>query len=371
MRSITRKALLTALLTVVAITGTAEAGWWDGVGDAEAIDLRDVIENPRKWKGKEIVFECYFHELTDFYNPYYTRFLPSHYVNFSVWPAGARLWNKEEYAKSFHFLFLEKDHKKFGHLVGTKKFAHLKIRGYVQNTFKNVPWIECRAIQVLEDGYTRSSLREVILGDRAADREQWDVALEHYARAAAASLPKEVLAGLEKKRGQAHEGLGDYAAAMAAYELARKYDLTDDEAKELLTAIAARMGRPAPTFDAPQQPGDVETAAQDDPMVEVRPVDDGRYPPQPMAMPAPVEAPAKTDEPVSTTPVEMKQPVEIEEPVAPARPTPSVAPFETAPPTPSPEPTDVTPVEKVEEPTKAPAPIRKKKTPKKRMSGPV
>jgi tetratricopeptide (TPR) repeat protein len=351
MRTIGTKTLLTALFVVVTLTGTVQAGWWDGVGDAETIDLRDVIESPRKWKGKEIVFECYFHEVSDFYNPYYTRFLPAQYVNFSAWPAGARLWNKEEYSHSFHFLFLEKDHKKFSHLVGTKKFAHLRIRGYVQNTFKNVPWIECRAIEVLEDGFSRDSLREVILGDRAADREQWALALEHYGRAAAASLPEEVMAGLEKKRGQAYEGQGNYEAAMAAYASAQKMDRKDEEVEALLAAVAERLGRPVPTLDMPKAMPEGEKKV----MVEARPLDEGRYPPAPMALPAPQETPAEQ-------PVEMDRPSDVEEPTAPERPAP-MEPVEDV--------EQATPEQPVEAPETPPAPKRIKKTPKKRMSGPV
>ncbi len=359
MKNIGTKTLLAILFAVVTFTGTAQAGWWDGVGDAETIDLRDVIENPRKWKGKEIVFDCYFHEVSDFYNPYYTRFLPAQYVNFSAWPANARLWNKEEYSNSFHFLFLEKDHKRFGELVGTKKFARLRIRGYVQNTFKNVPWIEVRAIEVIDDGFSRDSLREVILGDRAADREQWDVALEHYARAAKASLPAEVMAGLEKKRGQAYEGQGDFEAAMEAYALARKLDLDDHEIKGLQAALAERLGRPVPAQVEPTLTPEREKEV----MVEARPVSEGRYPPKPMALPAPVETPAESPE---ETPVRMDQPVEVEEPVAPERPAPANPGEEMAP-----VPGQAAPAQPIEKPDTPPAPIRIKKTPKKRMSGPV
>jgi tetratricopeptide (TPR) repeat protein len=351
MRKIGTKVLLAALLGVVTLTGTASAGWWDGVGDTETIDLREVIENPRKWKGKEIVFECYFHETSDFYNPYYTRFLPDQYVNFSAWPAGTKLWNKEEFSNSFHFLFLEKDHKKFGHLVGLKKFTHLKLRGYVQNTFKNAPWIEVRAVEVLKDGYTRHSLREVILGDRAADREQWDVALGHYDRAAEASMPQEVMAGLEKKRGQAYEGLGRYDAAATAYRRAVEMDRRDHEAMGLLTDISERLGRPMPA------PGTApKVAAPDGAMAEARPVEEGRYPPAPMAIPAPVKA---TEDTTPAAPTEV--PVEAEDPAD----EPGGEPIPTDPAEATP-PVEVEPVEAT-----PPAPIRKKTNPKKRMSGPV
>ncbi len=334
------KVLLTAVVAVVIFTGTASAGWWDGIGSSETIDLRDIIDSPRKWKGKEVTFECYFHEVTSFYNPYYTRFLPAQYVNFSVWPAGTRLWNKEEYSHSFHFLFLEKDHKRFGHLVGLKKFTHLKLRGYVQNTFKNVPWIEIRAVEVIESGFSRDSLREIILGDRAADREQWAIALGHYDRAATASLPREVMSGIEKKRGQAFEGMGQHEAATAAYARAKKLDQGGF--------------RVATVQDLP-----VEA------MVEARPVDEGRYPPKPMAMPAPTSKPVKV--PAKTT-------AEMEEPTLPARPTQPV-PAEPAPMEPVEAPIEATPPAEAapEQPVEEtpPAPIRNKKTPKKRMSGPV
>ena len=84
---------------------------------AKPVELEDVIAHPHTYRGKEIVFECVFHKVSTFYNPYFTRFVPSQYVNFSVWAGGAKLWEKDDYLSSHPFLFLAKDHDMYGELL--------------------------------------------------------------------------------------------------------------------------------------------------------------------------------------------------------------------------------------------------------------
>jgi hypothetical protein len=337
-------------LTIAVLSGTAFAGWWDGVGDSEPIDLRKIVESPHKYKGKEVTFTCYFHEVSEFYNPYYTRFLPAHYVNFSVWPAGSRLWRREEYANSFKFLFLEKDHKYFSHLMGMKKFTHLKLRGYVQNTFKNVPWIEIRGVEVLGDGYTRDCLREVILADRAVDRGDWATALQHLDKVNSSGFSGEVQASLLRKRGQVLESMGNLEGALLAYRQAMTLYPEDSESETLLIAVSEKLGQPY----NPEEPAPA--------MADSRPVDEGRYPPKPMAMPAPVEMPAEP----AAAPEEMAAPDWTPKPI-PTDPVPLDMPEKTAP---AAEPAPVEAPVEVDPEVPAPAPLPKK-TPKKRMSGPV
>lgn len=360
---------LTAALLVV-LTGSASAGWWDKAADATPVDLQKVMSSPEAYKGKEITFDCVFHEVSKFFNPYYTRFTPSEYVNFSVWPASSRLWREADYMGSHPFLFIERGNKDLNRILGTKKFARLRLTGYVQNTFKNTPWIEVRFVEVLPGGITTDSLREIVLGDEAADAGRYDEALAHFEAALAQPLASDVVADLELKRGKSYLALGQREAASAA--LAR--GLEQDPDNEGLQDLAAEMsGRKAPR-------------AEEAPAI-AKPVDPTRYEETPKAIPAPVEKPV---EPAAPAVQPVKEPAPETDPA-------EAAPEDDASPEPEAKPetpdvgtpegkTDETPagteepaVEKplpgIETPTEKPespgSGTEKEPVPEKRMSGPM
>jgi len=354
-------------LVGLAFAPSVDAGWWDDLSDAKPVKLEDLIKDPHGWKGKEVTFVCVFHKVSTIFNPYYTRFVPSEYVNFSAWPLSKKLWVKEDYLGSHKFLFLEKDHKHYDELMKLTKFTRLKLTGYVQSTFKESPWIEVRRIEVLSGAITKAALKEIILGDRAAAREDWDAAMAHYNRAAAMDLPEEVLASVSKKRASTYHNMGQTENARVALQPALEYDPKDEEAAALLADIRKGVEPPA------LKPAKLESTEED---VTAKSVDPEKYTEEPKALPVPeaqpaveepgtVEAaeqpdgtqPPVEDEPAVETPVveepAVEQPV-VEEPVVE-------------------EPAKAEP-EKTEPPKKPKVedePVHKKGTPKKRMAGPM
>jgi len=374
-----------AALGVLLLTGSAFAGWWDDVGDAQQVDLEDLIKNPRAWKGKEVTFDCVFHQVSEFYNPYYTRFTSSQYVNFSVWSARQQIWKQEEFVNSHKFCFLEKDNKAFPVVGEVRKFSKLRITGYVQSSFKGIPWIEVRFVEVLDNSLSRDSLRQIILADRAVDAENYDTALKHYASALSMELPTEVVASVERKQGQVYEDLGQDTLARASYHRSLELDPKAEEANDLLAGLDAQA---LPASERPAKPLKGEPRA----------VDPERYAPVPKAIPAPIEvtptevepepAPVAEPEPAEYKPVETApEPVEVETKPVETKPVevetkPVKAPDPIEEPTPAPvkEPVPVTPEkapvekpepEKVEAPAKPGEDPEKRPNPNKRMSGPM
>jgi tetratricopeptide (TPR) repeat protein len=373
-------ASLTAAL-LIAMSGGAYAGWWDKADDAQPVDLVKVLDSPDAYKGKEITFDVVFHEVTTFYNPYYTRFIPSQYVNFSAWPVASRLWREEDYLTSFSFLFLEKGHKNYQQLLGMQKYTRLRLTGYVQNTFKNVPWIEVRHIDVLEGSLTRDSLRQIILGDELAKAGKWAEAVDRWNAATMMDLPPDVLASVDMKRGEAFVALGRTEDAKTALHRALENAPESEEVKRMLAQVdKGYVLVPGEAVAAP--------ASEPEP-VTAKPVDENRYEEPPKAMPvpgaepvpskpveaAPVEAPMDEpgSEPESTGPEkpELVVPVEPKTPAVEASPAKPVEPADPGAGR-KVEPEPVTPVEpKVVPETPVKEPPVKEPVPKKKMSGPM
>jgi len=334
-------------MLVVLLAPSVDAGWWDSVSDAKPVKLEELIKDPHGWKGKEVSFVCTFHKVSTLFNPYYTRFVPDEYVNFAVWPLSKQLWVKDQYLDSHKFVFLEKDHKQYTKLMELEKFTRLKLTGYVQSSFKSTPWIEVRHIEVLSGGISKGSLKYIILGDRAAAKKDWDAALGYYNKAAGFPLPEEVMASVSKKRAATLHRMGNDQAARVALGPALEFDPNDVEAVALLSEMKKLSPAPA------AKPEKLETTEEE---VVAQPVDPKKYPAEePKAMPVPEEQPA-VKEPGKMTPAEApEKPVVVNDPaVEPAQPEPK-------------EPAVETPVEV---PAVKDEPV-KKKTPKKRMSGPM
>lgn len=355
---------LTAAL-LVTLTGSASAGWWEKAADATPVDLQKVMSSPEAYKGKEITFDCVFHEVSKFFNPYYTRFTPAEYVNFSAWPASSKLWREADYMGSHPFLFVERGNGDLNKILATKKYARLRLTGYVQNTFKNQAWIEVRFVEVLSGGLTSSSLREIVLGDEAAEKGRYDDALAHFESALGQPLSSDVVADLELKRGKSYLALGQREAASAA--LARGLSVDPDN-EGIQDMMAEMSGKRAPR-------------AEEAPAI-AKPVDPTRYEEAPKAIPAPVEKPVE-----KTAPAEDVEPVK--EPVAAPEDDASTEP-EAAPETPeittpegsadetpaeTDEPAEENPLPGIEKPTEKPegpgAEPDKEPVPEKRMSGPM
>ena len=337
-------------MLIVLLEPAVDAGWWDSMSDAKPVKLEELLKDPHGWKGKEVSFICTFHKVSTLFNPYYTRFVPDEYVNFAVWPLTTKLWVKDQYLDSHKFVFLEKGHKQYEKLMELEKFTRLKLTGYVQSSFKSTPWIEIRHIEVLSGGISKGSLKYIILGDRAAARKNWQAALGYYNKAAAMTLPEEVMASVSKKRASTLHRMGRNEAARVALGPALAFNPDDVEA----VALMDEMKKLAP---APAEKAEPLNTTEEE--VVAKPVDPKKYPAEePKAMPVPEEQPA-VGEPVEMTPPPAepeKKPVTVvvEEPVVePEQPEKPV----------------------VEEPVEVPAvkdePIKKKDAPKKRMSGPM
>ncbi|MCU0725198.1 MAG: hypothetical protein MUE73_05330 [Planctomycetes bacterium] len=302
-------------LALAVLAGPASAGWWDEVAETKTVALSDLTSRPHDFRGQEVRFDCVFHQISEFYNPYFTRFAPTIFVNFAAWPAGAELWREDVYLASHPFLFLDRSADALKTLLALPRFSRLRLTGVVQEVFKGTAWIEVRELEVLPDPLTRDALSLLVRGDRAAAEGNHEAALSLYREASRSPLPAEVRRSVARmeaaalaKLGRAAEARQTLAAALAETpddEMIRKQlaDLDGPGAPPppvasppapAATPPAPAAAPPAPAVRAPAAPAPAPVEAPD-----ARPA---AAPPPPAPVEAPAAAPAKPTGPDSPAP---------------------------------------------------------------------
>src|SRR5690349_8479432 len=94
-----------AVVTAIPLA-TASAGWWDDLDKGEPVRLGDLTAKPDAWRGKVVTFPCIYHGFADVYQPYFTPFNAEKWLDVTVWPDGAPIWEMETFRdQDFPFLY--------------------------------------------------------------------------------------------------------------------------------------------------------------------------------------------------------------------------------------------------------------------------
>jgi hypothetical protein len=119
-------------------------GWWGGLDEGEAVSLADVIRGPQPYRGRVITFFAIFHTAAGRYRYYppNTGLTAERYINFSVWPDGAPVWDKDTFVDDFPFLYLPATHAQRDELLGTARCVRLEITGRIRTLLRGRPAIE-------------------------------------------------------------------------------------------------------------------------------------------------------------------------------------------------------------------------------------
>ena len=137
-------------------------------------------------------FDLTFHTFTQVYNPYFTRFVPERFVNFSAWDDQQKIWNANEYRADFPFLFVSKSNANLTEFVELKRFDRMRVVGTIRDTFKGNPWIEIHSMTPLEGKLTEKALVHRVRGDVAISKNRPRIAVKEYHQALAEeNLPVE------------------------------------------------------------------------------------------------------------------------------------------------------------------------------------
>ena len=70
--------------------------------------LATLRGNPDAYRNVRVILTLQMNERTNFWNPFFTRFTPDNYVNFSAWGDEQRLWVAAEYGNEFPLFFVDR-----------------------------------------------------------------------------------------------------------------------------------------------------------------------------------------------------------------------------------------------------------------------
>ena len=170
-----RFALLALVAGTLALTSPASGeGWFREMDKAREITLGDLLRDPRAYVDVDVKVKLYFGTPGSAYNPYFTRFTEEMYGNFSAWPIDARLYEKRDYQRSYHFFFVKRVNPSWKKIQKVKTLTAVEVHATVREVFRGQAWIEVFDYETISEGMTGEEVRDVGAGgaDSSAGRAE-------------------------------------------------------------------------------------------------------------------------------------------------------------------------------------------------------
>lgn len=209
---------------MLAVALLAPMAWCGGDEDKEVVvvptTLTSMRERPDAFKHVTVRFTVQFNGLGKVSNPFFTRFVPTDYVNFYGWASEQPIWRKEAYDDLFGMLFLSKESPMLSDLYKLRVYDRIEVEGIVRNTFQNAPWIEVLAFKPISGKVTTATLAHLYRGEDLMKKRQWDLAIRELSLAPAQSAPDEVRSSVHKNLGICYLRQGEVANAVSHLQTA-------------------------------------------------------------------------------------------------------------------------------------------------------
>jgi hypothetical protein len=239
------RTVLTLALTA-ALAGTV-AGQHQQFHDGATVvetKLSAVRATPSAFRNVWIRFPVQFVSLGSVSNPFFTEFVPNHFVNFYAWADEQPIWRREAYDDMFGNLFLSKDSHRVHDLYQLKLYTRMWVTGVVRNTFQEQPWIEVFDFEVGAGAVTTASLTHLYQGERLMEKRRWTDAISELSLAPTEGAPEALLAAVNKNLGICYLRIGEVNAALNHLNAAAglQGDFVDHETRRLV-AIAMQDPR--------------------------------------------------------------------------------------------------------------------------------
>ena len=227
-----------AASTVLAIFPASANGAEDGAGVAE---LQDVRAFPSAYLHLPIQMEVLYNGPGEVYNPFYTEFEPTRFLNFSAWGTKTELWKRSEYSAPFRFFYVSRDAKEvFLQLSQLKARTWIRATFQVRSTFHHEPWIELTGIERVGKSVDRPTLTHMVRGWALAEQSQWQRAAVEMASVNVAGMPRPFAAKFKVQHARVAARAGDTTTALSALAQARNFD-RDVEGLAAATALIEKQ----------------------------------------------------------------------------------------------------------------------------------
>lgn len=309
----------------VALTVSMWAGILSGVaaggGSSSETTLAQIQGCPDAYTKVPVDIDLLYAGASDVFNPFYTEFEPSHFMNFHAWGSTAAFWTRDGYTRPHYFFYVSRRTpdllRRFSAL---KPMTWIQVRCMVRNTFSDQPWIEVQEILETGETVTAADFAHMVRGYVHAERGEFEQAMVELDAVSIKSMPDALAARYLTEVGRAALGAGQMERAISALRQARSLDSTYNEASHwfaqaqdfsklreqgevavnpVLRHYLEHSARQQPE-ETPQQPEETAPA-----VTEEWPAPSNPQPTWPSPQPAPAEtveppAPAPQQAPTST-----------------------------------------------------------------------
>lgn len=242
-----------ALAGVLVLAG-CDAPWStpDPLSVYAKVPLKQLNSAPQDYLQRKVCFDAAFAGRTPLYVPFSTQFTRDEYVNFSVWPADARLWLAPEMEAPFMHLFVPRDEgglveenpeKPLTKLDGLSRYQLVTVYGKVVSDRDNSAWVVVDSVRP-RDGrsFTPESIRRLKLATERMAGRQTAAAARDFAAAVSLGLPAEATPFVHRDLGMCLAAEGDYAGAIQNLSVAESAGVVDAEALVILAEARMETG---------------------------------------------------------------------------------------------------------------------------------
>ncbi len=199
--------------------------------------LATLRGNPDAYRNVRVILTLQMNERTNFWNPFFTRFTPDNYVNFSAWGDEQRLWVAAEYGNEFPLFFVDRRSEPARKILAAEPFQRFRVTAIVRDTFRGMPWIEVTKVKSLSEKLARGTLVHGARGRKWMEAGKWALAANEFDRAIAGDLPDASRVGLLKDLSVCHYARGDRDKTRSVLLAAADLDPKDAEVNAALEAL--------------------------------------------------------------------------------------------------------------------------------------
>ncbi len=183
--------LLLAIACCVPVLSAATSSEAIETRKVQSVTIERLLEIPASFQAITVRFPATWIGITGVYDTQRSHFHPERYINMSVWPARANLWEPATRAKPLVSLYMSKDQPGADRPSLLKRYQAVEIEGRIVAVMDGQPWIEVLAISPLEQrgAYNEAAIAQLEQAVTFADQDARDLAEEHFAAALSADLP--------------------------------------------------------------------------------------------------------------------------------------------------------------------------------------
>jgi len=167
------------------------------VGAQREVGLNELRANAGRYLGQEVRFTLQLRKTVEDWEPFLSRFGPREWIGVEAWPDELFTWEAEVFADPAPRLFALRGGTAARLLARAKPHARFAVRARVCEAFLGEPWIEILELEPQPGEVGPGTILHVERARSLRVEEQWELALEQYARAKLAPLPPHALAAIE------------------------------------------------------------------------------------------------------------------------------------------------------------------------------